>query len=120
VAKPVQAPPVGNPLALTVDRFYEVPNPDHTLSPGQRVGVRIPYKGEETKLVVPQSAVYLDIQGGAWVYEQVKERTYKRQRVEVDYLSGDVAVLARGPAPGTKVVTIGVPELYGAEFGFAK
>jgi RND family efflux transporter MFP subunit len=119
-AKPVAAPPVGDPIALTVDFNYEVPNPRHSFRPGQKVGVAIPMKGDETALVVPRSAVYYDIQGGTWIYEQIKDHTYVRRRVEVERVTGDRAVLSRGPKPGTKVMSVGVAEVYGTEFGFAK
>jgi hypothetical protein len=35
----------------------------------------------------------------------------------VDRVDGGTAYLRAGPAVGTMVVTVGVPELYGAEFG---
>jgi RND family efflux transporter MFP subunit len=119
-ANPAQAPPVGDPVALTVDFTYVVPNPKHALRPGQKVGVAIPMKGDESALVVPRSAVYYDIQGGAWIYEQVKEHTYVRRRVELERIAGERAVLGRGPKPGTTIMTVGVAEVYGTEFGFAK
>ena len=119
-ARPVAAPPSGDPLAITADLFYEVANPDHALRPGEKVAVTLPLRGQEEGLVVPASALYYDIQGGTWVYEQVKDHTYVRRRVEVDHVTGDSAVLARGPQPGAKVVTVGVAELYGTEFGFSK
>ena len=35
----------------------------------------------------------------------------------MDRVDGDTAYLLAGPAAGTKVVTVGVPELFGAEYG---
>ncbi len=35
---------------------------------------------------VPWSAVFHDIYGGQWVYEQVADRTYARRRVEVGWI----------------------------------
>ena len=46
-ARPVPAPPSGDPLAATVHLYYEAANADHALRPGQRVGVTLPLKGEE-------------------------------------------------------------------------
>jgi hypothetical protein len=43
--------------------------------------------------------------------------TYVRQRVSVDYVDRDLAVLTAGPAVGTAIVTEGVAELYGTEIG---
>lgn len=119
-AKPVAAPPSANATAGTVDLFYELDNRDRKYSPGQRVGVTLTERSEAKSLTVPNSAIVLDIYGGAWVYEQTAERTFVRQRVLVRYVNGDTAVLANGPPAGTKVVTAGAAELFGAETGFTK
>ena len=120
VAKPAAAPPSGDPLASTVDLFYEIPNPKRTYRPGQRLGVAVPLTGASTGLVVPSSAVYYDIKGGSWVYEQIKDHTFVRRGVEVEQVSDGTALISRGLKPDVKVVTVGVAELYGTEFGFAK
>jgi RND family efflux transporter MFP subunit len=119
-AKPVAAPPSANPLAATVDVFYELPNLDGNLIPGQRLGVSVPLNDASESLTVPWSAVVYDIHGGTWVYEQVGPHRYTRRRVVVSYTSGADAVLASGPSAGAKVVTAGVQELFGAETGFVK
>ena len=120
-AKPVAAPPSGDPLAATVHVFYEVENRDGALRPGQRVGVTLPMRGEEQSLVVPLAALLRDIHGDAWVYEKTAEHTYTRRRVLVDRVAGDSAVLAGGRLkPGAEVVTAGAAELFGSEFGGAK
>lgn len=117
-ARPVLAPPSGDPLANTVNIFYEVSNADGRLRPGERVGVTLPLKGEDRSLTVPRSALIRDIHGGAWVYEKVKDHKYARKRVLVDRIVGDLAVLASAALkPGAEVVTVGAAELYGAEFG---
>jgi RND family efflux transporter MFP subunit len=119
-ARPVDAPPSGDPLAATVHLFYEVENHDHTLRPGQRVGVTLPLRGEENTLVVPRSALVRDAYGGTWVYENSTAHAYSRRRVFVDRVIGEQAALASGPKVGAKVVGQGVAELYGAEFGGLK
>jgi len=119
-AKPVSAPPSANAIAATVDAFYEMPNADGKLTPGQRLGVTIPLADARESLTVPWSAVVFDIHGGTWVYEHVGPRRYARRRVVVGYTLGADAVLANGPPAGTKVVTAGVQELFGAETGFVK
>lgn len=119
-AQPVSAPPSANPLTSTVDLHYQVEDPQGTLSPGQRVGVTLPLRGEAESLTVPWSAVTFDVHGGAWVYERVAERAYARRRVEVANVQGTLAVLAAGPPAGTVIVTQGVAELFGREMGFAK
>ena len=85
--------------------------------PGQKLAVMVPLRGRAESLVVPFKAVLYDVHGGAWVYKQLDERVYARQRVSVEYVDGDNAVLVAGPEPGSKVVTDGAAELFGTEFG---
>jgi len=73
-------------------------------------------RGTQRK-VVPYSAVIYDLHGETWVYTNPSPLTYVRGRINVDYIDGDLAVLSEGPPSGTKVVTVGSPELYGTEFG---
>ncbi|MFO0807597.1 MAG: efflux RND transporter periplasmic adaptor subunit [Gemmataceae bacterium] len=119
-AKPVAAPPSANPLSATVDVFYELPNADGKLVPGQRLGVTVPLADASESLTVPWTAVVFDVHGGTWVYEQVGPRRFARRRVVVAYTAGADAVLTGGPPAGAKVVTAGVQELFGAETGFVK
>jgi len=116
-ARYVSAPPSANPNATTVDLFYELANADGQLYPGQRLSVTLPLQGSQRSLVVPFPAVLYDVHGGEWVYEQRAEHTYARRRIAISYVDGNTAVLSRGPAPGTKVVTDGAVELFGTEFG---
>ncbi len=123
-AKPIPAPPSANPLAGTVDAFYEVLNADGKLSPGQRLGVTIPRGDSSASRTVPWSAVVFDVHGGTWVYERVASHTYARRRAPVAYTAGSDAVLKdenlKELAAGAMVVTKGVEELWGAETGFIK
>jgi RND family efflux transporter MFP subunit len=119
-ATPVAAPPSGDPLAATVNLFYEVENKEGTLRPGQRVGVTLPLRGEDQSLVVPLAALLRDIDGNTWVYEHKAPHAYARRRVSVDRVVGSQAALASGPKPGAKVVTDGAAELFGTEFGVGK
>jgi multidrug efflux pump subunit AcrA (membrane-fusion protein) len=119
-AKPIQVPVSAANGSATAELFYELENSDRALRPGQKVAVRVPLKGEDESLVVPASAILYDIHGGTWVYENTAPHGFTRRRVEVRYTSDGEAVLARGPAPGTKVATVAVAELFGTEFGFSK
>lgn len=119
-ATPVEAPPSANPLASTVDLYFRLDNAQADLTPGQRVGVTIPLRGNEESLTVPWGAVVYDVQGGSWVYTQVAPRTYKRERVLVRFVQDETAVLATGPTTGTAVVSQGAQELFGTETGFSK
>jgi hypothetical protein len=73
-------------------------------------------KGKLRK-VVPYAAVFYDLNGKTWVYTNPEPLTFIRASISVDYIDGDLAVLSEGPPSGTKVVTVGSPELYGTEFG---
>lgn len=116
-AQYVSAPPTANPLATTVDMYYELDNADGRLLPGQKLAVTVGLQSRAKSLVVPFKAILYDIHGGAWVYRQTGEHVYARQRVAVEYTDGGDAILASGPPPGTRVVTDGAAELFGTEFG---
>ncbi len=120
LARPVSAPPSADPTTAGVDLYYAIDNRGHALRPGQRVSVRLPLSAEARSLVVPRAAVLHDAYGGTWVYEARDNRVFTRRRVSVIDLVGDFAVLDRGPAPGTRVVTAGAAELFGTEFGVGK
>lgn len=115
-AKPVAGSLTANALTSTIDWYYELPA-NHAARAGERVAVEIPLAQSGTeKLVLPFSAVLHDIHGGQWVYENIAPHTYARRRIQVERLAGDLAVLASGPAAGTKIVTDGSAELFGTEF----
>ena len=119
-AKPVIVPFSPSAAPATVELFYEVDNADGKLRPGEKVSVAVPLQGEAESSVVPAAAVLYDIHGGMWVYENTGPQTFIRRRVEVRFVSKGDAVLSRGPKPGIKVVTDGVAELFGTEFGIGK
>jgi hypothetical protein len=75
---------------------------------------------ESTYLVVPYSTIIYDLTGGVWVYVNPAPLTYQREQVVVETIDGDSVLLSEGPTAGTMVVTIGVPELYGADTGVGK
>ena len=114
----ITAPPTANPTSASVDLFYEVQGSGETpLRPGERVTVQLPLKATERGLVVPDRAVLYDINGGTWVYEDRGNGIYARRRIDIARHAGNLAVVARGIEPGTRVVTAGAAELFGTEFG---
>ena len=119
-AVPVAAPFSGDPESITVDVFYELPNPDLLYRPGQKVSVTLPLTGTQESLVVPYSSILYDMYGSAWVYVNTGPRVYARRRVELLYVLGELAVLSRGPEVGSQVVSAGAAELFGTEFGVGK
>jgi hypothetical protein len=70
--------------------------------------------------VIPYAAVIYGLKGETWTYTNPAPLTFVRQPITVDYIDGDKVVLVDGPAAGTAVVTVGVPELYGADTGIGK
>ena len=67
-------------------------------------------------LMVPSSATITDPYGKDWVYTSPEPLVFIRERIRVARDDGDRAFLTSGPAVGTQVVTVGVPELYGIEY----
>lgn len=70
--------------------------------------------------MVPISAVIIDPEGRRWVYTNPEPRVYVRAELGAVWDEGAQSYFETGPEPGTQVVTIGVPELYGTEFGIGK
>ncbi len=118
--KPVAAPPSADPAASAVDLFFELENSDHRFRLGERVAVHVSLKTADDALTVPWASVIIDINGGTWVYENTADQQFVRKRVQVRRVAGDLAVLATGPAAGSRVVTDGAAELFGTEVGFSK
>jgi hypothetical protein len=70
--------------------------------------------------VVPYAAVIYDLEGKTWMYTSPAPLTFVREAITVDRIEGDKVLLADGPPAGTAIVTVGVPELYGADTGIGK
>jgi hypothetical protein len=66
---------------------------------------------------VPVSAVLYDPDGATWVYTSPEEHVYIRAQIKIATIKAGVAELSDGLAPETKVVTVGVSELFGTENG---
>ena len=96
--------------------YFKVKSGTQGLQSGQSVGVRVAEPGSNTpKKVVPYSAILYDVTGDIWVYTNPEPLVFVRERVDIERIDEDLAVLNTGPAVGTQVVTIGAAELYGAE-----
>jgi hypothetical protein len=67
---------------------------------------------------MPYAALLYDTSGETWVYTNPQPETFIRAQIKVDRIEGDKVILAQGPAAATKVVTVGVAELYGSEEEF--
>jgi len=69
--------------------------------------------------VLPYAALIYDAQGVAWVYTNTAPLTFQRAEVVVDRVVDDHVWITDGPPPGTRVVTVGATEVYGAELDIA-
>ncbi len=116
LAKPSGMAPIEDPKRSMLSVYYVVPGKDHGLALHSRMRVELPMLGsEEKQKVVPYSAIYYDGKGTPWVYVTAKPLVYERQRVAIERVAGDLAVLSEGPAVGTTVVNVGAAMLFGTE-----
>jgi len=84
----------------------------------KRIDLRTePIRIQDGGSAMPYAAIVYDKVGDTWVYTATEPLTFMRQSISVGAIKGNVALLKDGPAPGTQVVTVGVAELYGVEFG---
>jgi hypothetical protein len=101
--------------------YFLVDAENHGLVAEQRVRVELTLQGSGTQRpVAPYAAVIYGLQGDTWLYTNPEPLTFVREPVTIDYIDGDLAILAEGPPAGTVVVTAGAAELYGTEFGVGK
>jgi hypothetical protein len=69
------------------------------------------------RLVIPYAALLYLPDGTTITYTNPDGHAYVREQVTVESIRDDQAVLTAGPPAGTRVVTTGGAELWGAEFG---
>lgn len=74
----------------------------------------------DNQFVVPSAAVIIDPEGAYWVYTSPEPLVFLRQRIVEVREEGQQTFFEVGPAVGTPVAVVGVPELYGAEIGIGK
>lgn len=117
----VTGPPSADSTAASVDLYFApVGGAPIASRPGERVAVRLPLQSSDRALVIPQSAVVYDLNGGTWVYVQRAPHQFARRRVELGGPAGRKVVVARGLTEGVTVVTAGAAELFGTEFYVTK
>ncbi len=116
LALPSGYPPREDARRSMLRLYYVVPGEDHGLVLNDRMRVELQLSGSnEKRKVMPYSALLYDGKGDTWAYINPKPLVFVRWSVEVERIVGDLVVLADGPPVGTRVVTVGVPLLYGAE-----
>jgi multidrug efflux system membrane fusion protein len=89
---------------LTLKATYD--NKDGALWPGQFVDVALTVRSDPTAIVVPQEAVQTG-QNGSYVFVVKSDDTVESRPVTVARTAEKVAVIAKGIAPGERVVTDG-------------
>ncbi|MFL5821837.1 MAG: hypothetical protein ACJ764_00180 [Solirubrobacteraceae bacterium] len=67
--------------------------------------------------VIPYSAVIYDEQGRAYTYIRPVPLQYVRRPVVINRITAGSVFLRSGPRAGTRVVSVGAEELFGAELG---
>jgi hypothetical protein len=83
----------------------------------ERVGLKTaPIRQDGQETVMPYEALIYGADGNTYTYTAPEPLTYVRQEISIDHFDGDSVVLSDGPPAGTKVVTVGVDEVYGTEF----
>jgi hypothetical protein len=87
-----------------------------TAEGANRVRLRqAPIQADGGRKVAPYDALIYGPEGKTYVYVATGALSFERQEVAVDRIEGNRALLARGPRPGTQVVTSGATEVYGTE-----
>lgn len=115
-ALPSGTPPQEDAKRSMLTLYYVVSGKDHGLTLNNRMRVELELSGSaEKQKVVPYAAVYYDGKGVPWVYVRTRPLAFERQRIGIERIVGELAVLSDGPAIGTPVVTVGAALLYGAE-----
>lgn len=78
--------------------------------------VREELRAGRLQKVIPAVAVVYDEQGNTWTFKSPDSLVFVRERISVDTIKGDLAVLSDGPSVGTAVVTAGANKLFRDEF----
>jgi hypothetical protein len=92
-------------------------------SAAKRLGIRTAtvearkVKGRPRSLELPYTAVLYDQEGRTWTYTNPLELEFVRVPIRIERILGKIVLLANGPRPGTRVVTVGGAELLGTEYG---
>ena len=78
-----------------------------------------PIEKSKGGMSIPYAAVLYDAADGQpYVFANPRGLTFHREDVDIASVDGDTVKLADGPPVGTRVVTVGVPQIHGAELEF--
>ncbi len=108
------ADPQVDPNTGTFGVRAEMPNPDHTLLPGEYTKVKLLMDVRQKAIQVPQKAIIVE-KGGAYLYVLGKGNVVERRLVETGPEVDNNIVIERGLAPGEKIVVEGIHKLHHGE-----
>ena len=111
------APPATKVEIEGTDRYQVILTPDAERRLDIQTAEVIEAEGRRS---ITSDALILDTDGVFWVYVNPEPHTYERAALESVREVDGQALFAGGPEPGTPVVFVGVPELYGEETGVGK
>ncbi len=78
-----------------------------------------PVRKAGSGLSVPYAAILYDGHDGqSYVFVNTEGLSVHREDVTIENIEGDTVELSAGPAPGTRVVTTGLPQVHGAELEY--
>jgi hypothetical protein len=88
----------------------------------EELGIKtVPVREEQIagtlRKVIPAAAVVYDQHGNTWTFKSPDSLVFIRERISVDTIDGDLALLSEGPSVGTPVVTAGANKLFSDESG---
>jgi len=106
-ARPEYTGPAAYRVRLTAKRAEELGL--------QTDAVREEQQSGKVRKMIPASAVVRDQRGNTWAFKNPAALVFVRERIRVDSLDGDWAILSDGPAAGTAIVTTGAAELFSDE-----
>ena len=85
----------------------------------ERIGLETaPIEKSRGGTSIPYAAVLYAADGQPYVFVNPRGLTFHREDVDIADVDGDTVELADGPPVGTRVVTVGVPQIHGAELEF--
>ena len=104
------AEPQVDPRTGTFSVRAEMPNPQHTLRPGQFTQVRLLLDVREQAVAVPMKAVVME-KGGAYIYVARRDSTAEKRFIELGPQQENTVVVERGLAAGERIVVEGQHKL---------
>jgi hypothetical protein len=113
---PTDSHEIDEPYSLEEVQGTELARVTLTEPAARRLGIETaPIAEAGDLMLVPSAAVMVDAEGVFWVYTNPEPLVFVRHEISIEREEGDRTFVSAGPRVGTLVVTVGVPELYGAE-----